>query len=71
MIKLVNAKHIPSYKLESMMETPERGVAIRRQMLAHKLPQSSALQTLPYKNYNYSLVRHYVSAESTDFCMNY
>lgn len=55
-IKLVNAKHIPSYKLESMMETPERGVAIRRQMLAHKLPQSSALQTLPYKNYNYSLV---------------
>ncbi|XP_069818890.1 3-hydroxy-3-methylglutaryl-Coenzyme A reductase [Dendropsophus ebraccatus] len=55
-IKLVNAKHIPSYKLESMMESPERGVAIRRQMLAHKLPQSSALVNLPYKNYNYSLV---------------
>ncbi|XP_073440192.1 3-hydroxy-3-methylglutaryl-Coenzyme A reductase [Dendrobates tinctorius] len=55
-IKLVNAKHIPSYKLESMMESPERGVAIRRHMLAHKLPQSSALLNLPYKNYNYSLV---------------
>ncbi|XP_040277355.1 3-hydroxy-3-methylglutaryl-coenzyme A reductase-like isoform X1 [Bufo bufo] len=55
-IKLVNAKHIPSYKLESMMESPERGVAIRRQMLAPKLPQSSALLNLPYKNYNYSLV---------------
>lgn len=55
-IKLVNAKHIPSYKLESMMETHERGVAIRRQVLAHKLPQSSALQNLPYKDYNYSLV---------------
>ncbi|XP_073536103.1 3-hydroxy-3-methylglutaryl-Coenzyme A reductase isoform X2 [Phyllobates terribilis] len=55
-IKLVNAKHIPSYKLESMMESPERGVAIRRQMLSHKLPQSSALLNLPYKNYNYSLV---------------
>ncbi|XP_071994408.1 3-hydroxy-3-methylglutaryl-Coenzyme A reductase [Engystomops pustulosus] len=55
-IKLVNAKHIPSYKLESMMESPERGVAIRRQMLVHKLPQASALLNLPYKNYNYSEV---------------
>ncbi|XP_044132016.1 LOW QUALITY PROTEIN: 3-hydroxy-3-methylglutaryl-coenzyme A reductase-like [Bufo gargarizans] len=55
-MKLVNAKHIPSYKLESLMESPERGVAIRRQMLAPKLPQSSALLNLPYKNYNYSLV---------------
>ncbi|XP_077318666.1 3-hydroxy-3-methylglutaryl-Coenzyme A reductase isoform X1 [Lithobates pipiens] len=55
-ISLVNAKHIPAYKLESMMETLERGVAIRRQMLSKKLPESSALQNLPYKNYNYSLV---------------
>lgn len=55
-IKLVNAKHIAAYKLESMMESPERGVAIRRQMLIHKLPQSSALLNLPYKNYNYSSV---------------
>ncbi|XP_040277362.1 3-hydroxy-3-methylglutaryl-coenzyme A reductase [Bufo bufo] len=55
-IKLVNAKHIPSYKLESTMESPERGVAIRRQMLAPKLPQSTAMLNLPYKNYNYSLV---------------
>ncbi|XP_053331698.1 3-hydroxy-3-methylglutaryl-Coenzyme A reductase [Spea bombifrons] len=55
-IRLVNAKHIPSYKLESMMETPERGVAIRRKMLSPRLPQSSSLQNLPYKNYNYSLV---------------
>ncbi|MEE6458578.1 hypothetical protein FKM82_000349 [Ascaphus truei] len=54
-IRLVNAKHIPAYKLETMMESPERGIAIRRQMLSHKLPQS-ALQKLPYKNYNYSLV---------------
>ncbi|KAM4809529.1 3-hydroxy-3-methylglutaryl-Coenzyme A reductase isoform 1-T2 [Rhinophrynus dorsalis] len=55
-IVLVNAKHIPAYKLETMMESPERGVAIRRKMLSSKLPQSSALQNLPYKNYNYSLV---------------
>ncbi|XP_018423341.1 PREDICTED: 3-hydroxy-3-methylglutaryl-Coenzyme A reductase isoform X2 [Nanorana parkeri] len=55
-IRLVSAKHIPAYKLESMMETPVRGVAIRRHMLSPKLPESSALQNLPYKNYNYSLL---------------
>uniref|UniRef100_UPI00398E3902 3-hydroxy-3-methylglutaryl-CoA reductase a n=1 Tax=Pristiophorus japonicus TaxID=55135 RepID=UPI00398E3902 len=55
-ICLVNAKHIPAYKLENMMETPERGVFIRRQLLAPKLPKSTALQLLPYRDYDYSLV---------------
>ncbi|XP_038259536.2 3-hydroxy-3-methylglutaryl-Coenzyme A reductase isoform X1 [Dermochelys coriacea] len=55
-IKLVNAKHIPAYKLETLMETHERGVSIRRQMLSQKLPEPSALQYLPYRHYNYSLV---------------
>ncbi|XP_063280105.1 3-hydroxy-3-methylglutaryl-Coenzyme A reductase isoform X2 [Prinia subflava] len=55
-ISLVNAKHIPSYKLETLMETQERGVSIRRQMLSKKLPEPSSLQYLPYRNYNYSLV---------------
>lgn len=55
-ISLVNAKHIPAYKLETLMETQERGVSIRRQMLSKKLPQPSSLQYLPYRNYNYSLV---------------
>ncbi|XP_007426445.1 3-hydroxy-3-methylglutaryl-Coenzyme A reductase [Python bivittatus] len=55
-ISLVNAKHIPAYKLETLMETQERGVSIRRQMLSQKLPEPSSLQYLPYKNYNYSLV---------------
>lgn len=54
---LVNAKHIPAYKLEAMMESPERGVMIRRKMLLPKLPKSSALTSLPYKDYNYSQVR--------------
>lgn len=56
-ITLVNAKHIPAYKLESMMESPERGVMIRRKMLSAKLPKTSALTSLPYKDYNYSQVR--------------
>ncbi|KAL7988958.1 hypothetical protein Chor_007877 [Crotalus horridus] len=55
-ISLVNAKHIPAYKLETLMETQERGVSIRRQMLSQKLPEPSSLHYLPYKNYNYSLV---------------
>uniref|UniRef100_A0A8D0DLR1 3-hydroxy-3-methylglutaryl-coenzyme A reductase n=1 Tax=Salvator merianae TaxID=96440 RepID=A0A8D0DLR1_SALMN len=55
-ISLVNAKHIPAYKLETLMETQERGVSIRRQMLSQKLPEPSSLKCLPYKNYNYSLL---------------
>ncbi|XP_074064517.1 3-hydroxy-3-methylglutaryl-Coenzyme A reductase isoform X1 [Macrotis lagotis] len=55
-IRLVNAKHIPAYKLETLMETHERGVSIRRQMLSKKLPEPSSLEYLPYRDYNYSLV---------------
>uniref|UniRef100_A0A4W2FJ96 3-hydroxy-3-methylglutaryl-coenzyme A reductase n=1 Tax=Bos indicus x Bos taurus TaxID=30522 RepID=A0A4W2FJ96_BOBOX len=55
-IQLVNAKHIPAYKLETLMETHERGVSIRRQLLSKKLPEPSSLQYLPYRDYNYSLL---------------
>ncbi|XP_042308092.1 3-hydroxy-3-methylglutaryl-Coenzyme A reductase isoform X2 [Sceloporus undulatus] len=55
-ISLVTAKHIPAYKLETLMETQERGVSIRRQILSQKLPEPSSLHYLPYKNYNYSLL---------------
>lgn len=56
---LVNSKHIPAYKLEAMMERPERGVAIRRQMISAKLPSPSALSSLPYTDYDYSKVREH------------
>ncbi|XP_040026180.2 3-hydroxy-3-methylglutaryl-coenzyme A reductase-like isoform X2 [Gasterosteus aculeatus] len=55
-VQLVNSKHIPAYKLEAMMEKAERGVAIRRQMIAAKLPSPSALSSLPYADYDYSKV---------------
>ncbi|XP_042562967.1 3-hydroxy-3-methylglutaryl-CoA reductase a [Clupea harengus] len=55
-IALVKSKHIPSYKLENIMETPERGVVIRRKILSPNLPNPSALTCLPYKDYDYSLV---------------
>ena len=53
---LVNSKDIPSYKLESLLATPEKGISIRRQMLADKLKVTDCLQTLPYQHYDYSLV---------------
>lgn len=53
---LVSSKHIPAYKLEAMMERPERGVAIRRQMISVKLPSPTALSSLPYTDYDYSKV---------------
>ncbi|CAL8294036.1 3-hydroxy-3-methylglutaryl-CoA reductase a [Gadus morhua] len=55
-VHLVNSKHIPSYKLEALMERPERGVAIRRQMISAKLPVPAALSSLPYTDYDYSNV---------------
>lgn len=55
-MNLVTACKILSYKLESVLETPERGVAIRREMLSLKLPVSNALASLPFKSYDYSKV---------------
>ncbi|XP_025077274.1 3-hydroxy-3-methylglutaryl-coenzyme A reductase-like isoform X2 [Pomacea canaliculata] len=53
---LVQKKHIPSYKLEKVLNSYERGVHIRRQMLLLQLPSRSVLDHLPYINYDYSLV---------------
>ncbi|KAM4532447.1 3-hydroxy-3-methylglutaryl-coenzyme A reductase-like isoform 1-T2 [Fundulus diaphanus] len=55
-MNLVRSSNILNYKLESVLETPERGVAIRRDILSPKLPVSSALARLPYKGYDYSKV---------------
>ncbi|XP_064607841.1 3-hydroxy-3-methylglutaryl-coenzyme A reductase-like isoform X2 [Liolophura sinensis] len=55
-IQLVEKKHIPSYKLESMLENHERGVAIRRKMVSRHLPCMEALEKLPYMNYDYTYV---------------
>lgn len=63
---LVNSKHIPAYKLEAMMERPERGVAIRRQMISAKLPSPSALSSLPYTDYDYSKVKTCTQTNKTN-----
>ncbi|KAF4098966.1 hypothetical protein G5714_020996 [Onychostoma macrolepis] len=53
---LVECRGILGYRLEAVMESPERGVAIRREMLSAKLPDRSALENLPYRHYDYSKV---------------
>ncbi|XP_023278123.1 3-hydroxy-3-methylglutaryl-coenzyme A reductase-like [Seriola lalandi dorsalis] len=55
-INLVTSRNILNYKLEAVLETPERGVAVRREMLSPKLPVPSALSCLPYKDYDYTKV---------------
>lgn len=56
-MKLVDAKQIPAYKLETILGDPERGVSIRRNMLTKKLTSTSELSELPFTNYpHYSLV---------------
>uniref|UniRef100_A0A674P1U6 3-hydroxy-3-methylglutaryl-coenzyme A reductase n=1 Tax=Takifugu rubripes TaxID=31033 RepID=A0A674P1U6_TAKRU len=51
---LVTSRNILNYKLEAVLESPERGVSVRREMLSSKLPDHSALALLPYKDYDYS-----------------
>lgn len=53
---LVESRSILGYRLEAVMETPERGVAIRREMLSGKLANQRALDNLPYRDYDYSKV---------------
>ncbi|XP_061655711.1 3-hydroxy-3-methylglutaryl-coenzyme A reductase-like [Phyllopteryx taeniolatus] len=55
-INLVASRHILNYKLDAVLETAERGVAIRREMLSTELPVPAALSSLPYKNYDYAKV---------------
>ncbi|XP_033750223.1 3-hydroxy-3-methylglutaryl-coenzyme A reductase-like isoform X2 [Pecten maximus] len=54
--RLVEEKHIPSYKLETALGDYERGVNIRRGMISTKLQNNDAMENLPYINYHYELV---------------
>ncbi|XP_059172811.1 3-hydroxy-3-methylglutaryl-coenzyme A reductase-like [Physella acuta] len=53
---LVKSKHIPAYKLESMLSDHTRGVSIRRQMLSADLVSTTALDKLPFMHYDYKYV---------------
>ena len=43
-ISLVKAKHIPAYKLESVLGDPERGVVVRRKLISSDLSNTEALE---------------------------
>ncbi|CAG5133215.1 unnamed protein product [Candidula unifasciata] len=55
-LMLVKSRDIPAYKLENVLDSYARGVAIRRQMLVEKLPSRTALDSLPYLSYDYKYV---------------
>ncbi|RZC35616.1 3-hydroxy-3-methylglutaryl-coenzyme A reductase [Asbolus verrucosus] len=55
-ILLVKNKHIPAYQIEKAVDDPERGVGIRRKILAIEGKLSDALIDLPYKDYDYGKV---------------
>ena len=55
-IQLVKNKQIPAYKLENILGNHQRGVNIRRKILAQRLANECAMQKLPYKHYDYKYV---------------
>ncbi|KAB0803377.1 hypothetical protein PPYR_00347 [Photinus pyralis] len=52
-INLVENKHVQLYQIEKAVGDAERGVKIRRQILGEQKNLSTALQKIPYENYNY------------------
>ncbi|CAH1158637.1 unnamed protein product [Phyllotreta striolata] len=53
---LVKHKHLPGHQIEKAVDNPERGVKIRRKMLAKEAKLVAPLTDLPYKDYDYSKV---------------
>lgn len=54
---LVGANHIKPYMLEKCVDSPERGVGLRRRIIAAESDLTKALTALPYVGYDYSKVR--------------
>lgn len=54
---LVKSNHIKPYMLEKSVNNPERGVGLRRKVLAEENNLTKALTELPYIGYDYSKVR--------------
>lgn len=50
------ANHIPAYQIEKEVDNPERGVGIRRMVLAKIANLDKPLSQLPYRNYDYNYV---------------
>lgn len=59
-ILLVRNKRIMAYQIEKAVDDPERGVGIRRKLLAIDGGFKTALNDLPYKNYDYGKVVNFI-----------
>ncbi|XP_034484795.1 3-hydroxy-3-methylglutaryl-coenzyme A reductase [Drosophila innubila] len=58
-VNIVNAggSHCPLYKIESVLEDPERGIRIRRRIIASRAKlQLERLDVLPYQHFDYRKV---------------
>lgn len=55
-VMLVEQLHVPLHKLESALGDPLRGVKLRRRVISNRFQTETALQKLPYLNYDYSKV---------------
>lgn len=58
LVALVNAGCgiLPLHRIESVVEDPERGVNIRRQIIGNKIGNRDIFKNLSYQNYHYSKV---------------
>lgn len=59
-LMLVKSNHIKPYMLEKCVNNPERGVGLRRKVIASEsnFNLTEALTELPYIGYDYSKVRN-------------
>lgn len=55
-IQLVETKHIACHQLEKILNNPMRGVEVRRQIIGKQGNMRRAMNTLPYKHYDYQQV---------------
>ncbi|XP_068245701.1 3-hydroxy-3-methylglutaryl-coenzyme A reductase-like isoform X2 [Palaemon carinicauda] len=55
-VQLVEKKHVPGYKLETVLGDPLRAVDIRRRVVAPHTTAKSSMDTLPYDHYDYTKV---------------
>lgn len=53
---LVKLNHIKPYMLEKCVNNPERGVGLRRKVIAEENNLTQALTELPFTGYDYSKV---------------
>lgn len=55
-VRLVEGKHLATYRLEAVLGDPLRAVKVRRAVLASHTASPLALHTLPFLHYDYSKV---------------